>query len=264
MESNSIINHQNCQGERHDSQNEGTQGEEQRPSNQTARRKRIISYKRPSRDYSKTKIKWSYELNKDLYNCYLESDHKTHGYMKRLKSLWDEKRPEHNQLSEKYLHEQASRIIKKNLVVTNRQQSDTCSRRTNNQSTEYNEGWILNQNEPNTNGTRDAQDNREEINTSRTRDTQENTEKINTSTQDNANNLNIDEEFYKVLKEKWDGYYEKYKDMNVQNRDYSTHISGQIADGQWRVIDLIVDRDLKSINETREITLNMLGETAVL
>ena len=97
-----------------------------------------------SRDYSKTKVKWSYELNKDLYNCYLESYHKTHGYMKRLKSLWDEKRPEYNQLSEKYLREQASRIIKKNLVFTNRQQSDTPSRRTNNQSTEYNEGWILN------------------------------------------------------------------------------------------------------------------------
>ena len=43
--------------------------------------------------------------------------------------------------------------------------------------------------------------------------------------------------------------------MNVQNRDYSTHISGQIADGQWEVIDLIVDQNLKSINETREITL---------
>ena len=113
----------------------------------------------------------------------------------------------------------------------------------------------MNQNEPNTNGTRDAQDNTEEINTSRMRDTQENTEEINTSTQDNANNLDIDEEYYKVLKKKWDGYYEKYKVMDVQNRDYSTHISGQIADGQWRVIDLIVDRNLKSINETREITL---------
>ena len=111
MESNKIINHQNCQGERHDSQNEGTQGEEQRPSNPTARIKRIISYKRPSRVYCKMKIKWSYELNKDLYNCYLESDHKTHGYMERFKSLWDEKRPEYNQLSEKYLREQASRII---------------------------------------------------------------------------------------------------------------------------------------------------------
>ena len=172
--------------------------------------------------------------------------------MKRLKSLWDEKRPEYNQLSEKYLREQASRIIKNNLVVTNKQQSDTLSRRTNNQSTEYNEGWILNQNEPNTNGTRDAQNNTEEINTSRTRDTQDNTEEINTSTQDN---VNIDKEFCNVLKEEWNGYYEKYEDMNVQNRDYSTHISGQIADGQWKVIDLIVDRNLKSINETREITL---------
>ena len=99
--------------------------------------------------------------------------------------------------------------------VTNRQQSDTRSSRNNNQSTEYNGGWILNQNEPNTNGTRDAQENTEEINTSRTQDTQGNMEEINTSTQDNVNNLNIEEEFYKILKEKWDGYYEKYKDMNV-------------------------------------------------
>ena len=38
MESNSIINHQNCQGERHDSQNESTQGEEQRPSKATITR----------------------------------------------------------------------------------------------------------------------------------------------------------------------------------------------------------------------------------
>ena len=87
--------------------------------------------------------------------------------MKRLKSLLDEKGREYNQLSEKYLREQASRIIKKNLVTTNRQQSDTRSRRTNGQSIEYSEGWILNQNEPNTSGTRDAQDNTEEINTSR-------------------------------------------------------------------------------------------------
>ena len=67
-------------------------------------------------------------------------------------------------------------------------------------------------------------------------DAQDNTEEINTSTQDNANDLNIHEELYKVLKEKWDEYYEKYKNMIVQNRDYSTHISGQIADGQWKVL----------------------------
>ena len=148
IESNNVSNHQNCQVERHDSQEESTQGEEQRPSNETDRREIIISYKRPSRDYSKTKVKWLYKLNKDLYNRYLESDHKTHGYMKRLKSLWDENRHEYNQLSEKYLHEQASRIIKKNLVATNRQQSETRSHRTNNQNTEYNEHGILNQNEP--------------------------------------------------------------------------------------------------------------------
>ena len=91
IHTHTYISHQTCQGECYDSQNKRAQGEEQCPSNQTARRKIIILYKRPSRDYSKMKVKWSYELNKDLYNCYLESDHKTHGYMKRLKSLWDEK-----------------------------------------------------------------------------------------------------------------------------------------------------------------------------
>ena len=91
MESNNISNHQNCQGEPHDNQEQSTHSANQPPSNETDRRKRIISYKRPSCDYSKTKVKWSYELNKDLYNCYVESDHKTHGHMKRLKSLWDEK-----------------------------------------------------------------------------------------------------------------------------------------------------------------------------
>ena len=98
----------------------------------------------------------------------------------------------------------------------------------------------MSQNEPNTGVMQDAQDN---------------TEEINTSPQDNTNDVNLNKELYKVSKEKWDEYYEKYKDMIVQNRDYSTHISGQIADGQWEVIDLAVDRNLKSINETREITV---------
>ena len=56
MEGDNVINHQTCQGERHDSQKESTQGEEQRPCNETDRRKRVISYKRPSRDYSKREL----------------------------------------------------------------------------------------------------------------------------------------------------------------------------------------------------------------
>ena len=36
--------------------------------------------------------------------------------MKRLKALWDNKRPELAHLSKRHLREQASRIIKKNLI----------------------------------------------------------------------------------------------------------------------------------------------------
>ena len=39
------------------------------------------------------------------------------GYMKRLKTLWDIKRPEYKHLTAKHLREQAIRIIKKNLIA---------------------------------------------------------------------------------------------------------------------------------------------------
>ena len=59
-------------------------------------------YKRPNRDYSKH-INWTYNLNKDLYECYIQSEHERIGYMKRLKALRDNKRPELAHLSERHL-----------------------------------------------------------------------------------------------------------------------------------------------------------------
>ena len=49
-----------------------------------------ISYRR-NRDYTKS-FKWTYELDKDLYQCYIKakSDPRI-GYMNRLKQYWDEK-----------------------------------------------------------------------------------------------------------------------------------------------------------------------------
>ena len=79
-------------------------------------RNRTVSYRRPSRDYSQ-KINWTYELNKDLYECFVRSERSELGYMKRLKTLWDIKRPEYKHLTAKHLQEQASRIIKKNLIA---------------------------------------------------------------------------------------------------------------------------------------------------
>ena len=59
-----------------------------------------LSYKRPSRDY-KASIKWTYEVNKNLYRVFIEADKSQLGYQKRLKSIWDKEHPEMNHLNEK-------------------------------------------------------------------------------------------------------------------------------------------------------------------
>ena len=65
------------------------------------------------RDYSEV-FKWNATLNEDLYHFYLKAREKPQqGYMRRLKSLWDEKYSTYNYLSEKHLLEQASFIHSK-------------------------------------------------------------------------------------------------------------------------------------------------------
>ena len=74
------------------------------------------SYKR-NRDYSKH-FNWSYELKRDVYNCYLRArENPAPGYMKRLKSYWDEIYLEFCFLSDKNLRDQASRIDKNKVVM---------------------------------------------------------------------------------------------------------------------------------------------------
>ena len=61
-----------------------------------------VSYRR-DRDYSK-KFKWTYELNKDLYDCYTKArENPKEGYMKRMKVLWDDLHPEISYFNGKHL-----------------------------------------------------------------------------------------------------------------------------------------------------------------
>ena len=54
-----------------------------------------VSYRR-KRDYTK-QFDWTYELNNDLYKCYLRAkENKSLGYMTRMKNYWDEIHPEYS------------------------------------------------------------------------------------------------------------------------------------------------------------------------
>jgi hypothetical protein len=70
-----------------------------------------VSLLRPNRKYDVT-FKWSEELNKDLCDADLASERERPGFMKRLKSVWDAKHPEHN-FSAKLLNERAKRLRSK-------------------------------------------------------------------------------------------------------------------------------------------------------
>ena len=69
-------------------------------------------------------IKWTYELNRDIYQCLVKADHSEVGYMERLKTEWDFKHPEYDHLDKKHLREQAIRVEKKSLVNEARQDNE--------------------------------------------------------------------------------------------------------------------------------------------
>ena len=73
-----------------------------------------VSYRR-KRDYTK-QSDWTYELNNDLYKCYLRAkENKSLGYMTRMKNYWDEIYQEYSFLTSKLLRDQASKVVKKKL-----------------------------------------------------------------------------------------------------------------------------------------------------
>ena len=74
------------------------------------------SYRR-NRDYTR-KFDWTYDLKRDVYNCYIKArENKSIGYMKRLKSYWDELHPGFAFLSDKNLRDVASRIAVNKVVI---------------------------------------------------------------------------------------------------------------------------------------------------
>ena len=93
-----------------------------------------VSYRR-NRDYSKS-FAWTYELNKDLYKCYVKAkeDPKI-GYMNRLKEYWEEIHPELNYFSSKNLRDHVSSIIKCNVTM---ETSFNIENRTSEANTEVN------------------------------------------------------------------------------------------------------------------------------
>ena len=99
---------------------------------------------RPNRDYNQS-IQWNYDLNKQLYDAYVESEPKRFGFMQRLKRMWNINHPVLD-LGPKHLNESAKRIIKcKFIHITESSESTQTNNlpvnKTPNSDTRYNNNF---------------------------------------------------------------------------------------------------------------------------
>ena len=97
-----------------------------------------VSYRR-NRDYSKS-FAWTYELNKDLYKCYVKAkeDPKI-GNMNRLKQHWEEIHPELNYFSSKNFRDHVSSIIKRKVIMETSFNIENRTIETNTEVNNYND-----------------------------------------------------------------------------------------------------------------------------
>ena len=78
--------------------------------------KKSVSYRR-NRNY-RTQFTWTYELNKDLYDCYMKArEDPRKDYMNRMKNSWDLSHPELSYFEAKKLRQQAKYIIERGYIL---------------------------------------------------------------------------------------------------------------------------------------------------
>ena len=175
------------------------------------------------------------------------------GYMKRLKALWDEIRPEYSHLSDKNLRDRVDRIIKNNLLAD----YITGQRKLAN-SDSVNEPDISEALTPTSRFVHETTEgeplNDEQIIYANEKG-QENNIPINTE-QDSYMPTNAEaQELFDRIKEKWDNYFQNHKEMDSENREFTIRISRNLSNLQWTITDEIVDKHLKDISEEREVYL---------
>ena len=199
--------------------------------------------KRPSirrnRNYHQH-IKWTYELNRDIYQCLVKADRSEVGYMERLKTEWDFKHPEYDHLDKKHLREQAIRVENKGLVNEARQDNER-----NNQT-------------------------RTEVNNSTSADntpitTEENTDTLNHPepileptiepiileepevTQEPEKEVTDEEleQMVNILKPTWYENYNKFCNKKIEERPYTIRKDRKIEDIEMKAVNVIMEEMLK-------------------
>ena len=167
-------------------------------------------------------------MNKNLYKFYVEAKSKGKGYQERMKGMWDEKYPVLNNVTPKDLASQVRNMLKKNasiLLTTqtestrSEQQEQQCVQENANQENTDHERGNLEMNRQRTEQNSERQIQIEEPNL----------DQYNIPQNEGLTNVQANREEDQVylqkkaeLKETFIKNYNKYKEMNINYREYST------------------------------------------
>ena len=169
---------------------------------------------------------WSYDLNRDIYNIYKEAIKPNQkGYMKRMKELRDKTHSKYNHLTEKHLREQALRVINKKLIketelITNEAEQTT---RADNEE-KIDQPVEINEDNIEQNGSQDVSAD----------------SRVPPTSNDGESLIDIESESYKELKQKWDRNLEKYKKLQLDQRECQTRVNRPINRDNLKNMNFIV------------------------
>ena len=259
-------------GQEQQNEEEGSQTR----GNTRAKRTTWLSYRRPRRDYSKS-TKWTYQMNKDLAKLYKTSQPGKLGYMKRLKDLWDEKYPTLTKFTAKHLDEQVRNIKRRKIIpepefnwLPEETPEDNNLAGRVQHITEEPEPTITSPEDNNLSGrgqqlneTSETGDNYEEEVTRNYYPEKESNENV-----PQAQLLNTEQQLEKEnLRKLWNKNFEKYIDLEINYREYSTKARPPPNKEKLSMIDLIVKEELNRIEENYGMniwTLNVIYYTTAV
>ena len=213
---------------------------------------------RRNRDYS-VKVTWTYELNKDLYDCYVEADRSVHGYSGCMKTLWDARHPEYSHMTAKHLTTQIGRIQKKKLILESTQ---------NNTQTETERTIVSQKDNSGTNHQKEAENISQAVNAtgnprSHPNVTKEQENKFEDGEKSAANNESLDE-LVNEIRPEWQKNYNKYLNTTIENREFTTKKDRRIEEIEILAINKIFEESLENDERIDLWKINVMQYTTAV
>ena len=223
---------------------------------ETTQKERRPSTRR-NRDYS-VKINWTYELNSALYKCHEKADKSQYGYRGRLKKEWDKCQSKYTHLTSNHLATQVTRVITKGLIretsgnaESGKGPGELRAEEENNVEIEQNERLSA-ETHPNTQSTQTTAETSE--NHSREGIPPETTPQL----EDKLN------EMIGEIKPDWVNNYEKYFNMNIEDRQYMTKKDRKIEDIELRAANKIMEEIIENDKNVTLWKINVMQYTTAV